>query len=181
MTCKWDLVFSGLVFVVCLCVYFSVYVYQCLSLNPSCTSWSPSSSGALAWLCLLLKPSACILSSAVACVPSFTISSCLQNSRKALFIHQALSGSNTSERVHIGSRCQPRQRSYAPTLAHVCTYTCRHPHKHAHTLKSHTFSSCHSSLVTFLSLCFTCKWAKCVHAAALPLCVPNLLATYSLS
>lgn len=85
-------------------------------------------------------------------------------------IHQALSGSNTSVCPHIGFRCSG-------------TLTCTSRHIHAHTLE-HAFVPliliipCSPSYISLL--CLTCKWAKSTHAGALPLCVPNPLAAFSL-
>lgn len=79
----------------------------------------------------------CILSAAIASVPSFTISLWLRNRHKTPLIHQALSGSNTSVCAHTGSHCQLQQLT--------------HMHKRKHTLM-HTHVSALTHTRTFVPL-----------------------------
>lgn len=93
-----------------------------------------------------------------------------EQSQQSLLIHQALSGSNTSVCPHIGFRCNG-------------VLTCTSRPIHAHALKHAfvpviLFIPCGPSYISLL--CLTCKWGKCTHAGALPLCVPNPLAVFSL-
>lgn len=93
-----------------------------------------------------------------------------EQSQQSLLIHQALSGSNTSVCPHIGFRCNG-------------VLACTSRPIHAHTLKHAfvpviLFIPCGPSYISLL--CLTCKWGKCAHAGALPLCVPNPLAAFSL-
>lgn len=95
-----------------------------------------------------------------------------EQSQQSLLIHQALSGSNTSVCPHIGFCCSGK-----------LTCTSRHIHTHTHTLQHGfvpliLFIPCSPSYISLL--CLTCKWGKCTHAGALPLCVPNPLAAFSL-
>lgn len=93
-----------------------------------------------------------------------------EQSQQSLLIRQTLSGSNTSVCPHIG---------FCWNGALACT---SRP-IHAHTLKHAfvpviLFIPCGPSYIGLL--CLTCKWGKCAHAGALPLCVPNPLAAFSL-
>lgn len=91
-----------------------------------------------------------------------------EQSQQLLLIHQALSGSNTSACPHIGFRSSGTlARTSRPVRA--CA--------RSNVPLSQSFS-CGPSYISLL--CLTCKWAKCTHAGALPQCVPNPLAAFSL-